>query len=197
MAWGGSALFSNDPNIGIRMMGKEAFIPTPLNSLTYKGRSQVDARRRQNYQNSARETPVREGAMSKKPKREQKASDQLALARQKVSEIFNPAMRSRALGAPPPMVAKPTIPAPKPSMARIADGLDSIENMGSGFQQPIMMGSPSDYRTQSGGIWWQGGDPNTMTPADRKKWEQRQRLRDNAGATDLPSSLFSTGSMIA
>lgn len=52
MAFGGPAIFSNDPNIGIRQMGMEAFIPAPINPLTYKSRAGVNARRRQNYQNA-------------------------------------------------------------------------------------------------------------------------------------------------
>lgn len=58
MAFGGPAIFSNDPNIGIRRMGLDAFIPTPVSSLTYKGRAGVDARRRQNYQNAPTNAPV-------------------------------------------------------------------------------------------------------------------------------------------
>lgn len=54
MAFGGPAIFSNDPNIGIRQMGLDAFIPTPVSSITYKSRAGVDARRRKNYQNAPR-----------------------------------------------------------------------------------------------------------------------------------------------
>ena len=54
MAFGGPAIFSNDPNIGIRQMGLGHLIPNPVNTLTYKGQAGVNARRRQNYQNAPR-----------------------------------------------------------------------------------------------------------------------------------------------
>jgi hypothetical protein len=64
MAFGG-AIFSNDPNIGIRMMGKEAFIPTPLNSLTFKGNAQVNARRKRAYVNAP--SKMKEKTFSPRP----------------------------------------------------------------------------------------------------------------------------------
>jgi hypothetical protein len=53
------AIFSNDPNIGIRMMGKEAFIPTPLTSIDYhpERTAAVERERKKWYMNTPSFTP--------------------------------------------------------------------------------------------------------------------------------------------
>ena len=48
------AIFSNDPNQGIRDAGMEQFIPTPVSSITYKGNAGVNARRAGSYTNTPR-----------------------------------------------------------------------------------------------------------------------------------------------
>lgn len=48
------AIFSNDPNQGIRDAGLERFIPTPVSSITYKGNAGVNARRAGSYTNTPR-----------------------------------------------------------------------------------------------------------------------------------------------
>jgi len=55
----GGAIFSNDPNIGIRMMGKEAFIPPPINSLTYhpERTAAINRERKKWYANTPSFTP--------------------------------------------------------------------------------------------------------------------------------------------
>lgn len=52
-------IFSNDPNIGIRMMGKEAFIPTPLNSMDFhpERTAAVERERKKWYMNTPSFTP--------------------------------------------------------------------------------------------------------------------------------------------
>jgi hypothetical protein len=131
MAFGGPAIFSNDPNIGIRQMGLDAFIPTPVSSLTYKSRAGVDARRRQNYQNaptSRRSGPPHEvvtlpdgnqisvllgGKKGKKP-----SSTMFAGASVPKPGQFG-------YGGPAP-VARPTIGAPR--LSEVADGIRKLQN---------------------------------------------------------------------
>ena len=134
MAFGGPAIFSNDPNIGIRQMGLDAFIPTPVSSITYKSRAGVDARRRQNYQNAPtrrRQGPPHEvvtlpdgnqvsvllgGKKGKKPS-------------SALQEIFPGASVPKpgqfGYGGPAP-VARPNVRVP--SAAQIADGITKLQD---------------------------------------------------------------------
>lgn len=138
MAFGGPAIFSNDPNIGIRQMGLDAFIPTPVSSITYKSRAGVDARRRQNYQNA----PVKrlEGPKYEAPPHEvvtlpDGTQISVLLGDKKgkkpsvsLNDMFAGATVPKpgqfGYGGPAP-VARPTVP--PPSAAQIADGIQKLQ----------------------------------------------------------------------
>jgi hypothetical protein len=168
MAFGGPAIFSNDPNIGIRQMGMEAFIPTPVSSMTFKSRAGVDARRRANYQNAPRTKASLEAS------KERAAAGRAAAAqratREKVDKM-NPAQKaawasglvSSMFGMPMPKAPRPTINVP--SAAQIADGITKLE------------------------------DQMKKDRANRWPWEKDPM--EGAGATDRPSLMFRGGAMFA
>jgi hypothetical protein len=194
MAFGGSAIFSNDPNIGIRQMGLEHLIPPPLTTMTRKGRGEVDARRRRAYVNAPSKPAMREGATSAKPQRvkleEQKRQQQRQQAGQRVSEMLDPtkraasAMRSRA--AAPPMVAAPTM-----SLAKQADNIvDFKPDAGLPILPSAAFGEPEQYRTQSGGIYNTLSPIESMNPQSRARYEKRRKMTET-GATDLPEMRMS------
>lgn len=191
MAFGGSAIFSNDPNIGIRQMGLEHLIPPPLTTMTRKGRGEVDARRRRAYVNAPSKPAVREGATSAKPQRvkleEQKRQEQRKQAGQRVSEMLNPvkraasSMQSRA--AATPAVARPTM-----SLAKQADNImDFKPDAGRPYMLPSnVFGDPYDYVMDGNFTPYNTlNSIDKMTPASRAKYEKAKKL-ENAGATDLP-----------
>ena len=203
MAFGGPAIFSNDPNIGIRQMGLDAFIPTPVSSVTYKSRAGVDARRRQNYQNAPRKrdaAPPHQvvtlpggnqisvllgGKKGKKPSNTMFAGASV------------PKPGQFGYGGPAP-VARPNIPAPnKTSAAKMADGIAELEKEASkpGFTSSVMLfDDPYQYKMKGGGTWNRYNSIDSMDEPSRALYERRKKLM-NAGATDLPSNMFSGGAI--
>lgn len=194
MAFGGSAIFSNDPNIGIRQMGLEHLIPPPLTTMTRKGRGEVDARRRRAYVNAPSKPTVREGATSAQPQRvklqEQKRQQQRKMAEEQVSMMLDPVKRAtasmRARTAAPPAVARPTM-----SLAKQADNIiDFTPDAGLPILPSNVFGDPEQYRTQSGGIYNTLSPIESMNPASRRRYERAGKLKE-AGATDLPGMSMS------
>lgn len=191
MAFGGPAIFSNDPNIGIRQMGLEGFIPTPVSSMTFKSRAGVDARRRGNYQNA----PT--GRSSAPPHKvvtnpdgtkmsvlldgKKKGKGKLPTAPPPPSSmnpmsLENILLRARRFGykgpQTPPATTSPTVRVP--TAAEIADGIASLENQVKQDKADEFFG----FRPQNRG--WKG------------------KVNKDAGATDLvPSTMFRGGAMFA
>lgn len=130
MAFGGPAIFSNDPNIGIKQMGYEQFIPTPVSSITYKGNAGMNAKRAGSYLNSPRSNASFEAA-KKSADAARKAAEQRK-QREKVAKM-NPAQKaawasglvSSMFGMPMPKAPRPTITTP--SSAQIADGIAKLQ----------------------------------------------------------------------
>jgi hypothetical protein len=168
MAFGGSAIFSNDPNIGIRQMGLEGFIPTPVSSITYKGNAGMNAKRAGSYTNAPSTKASLEAS------KERAAAGRAAAAqratRQKVDKM-NPAQKaawasglvSSMFGMPMPKAPRPTINVP--SAAQIADGITKLE------------------------------DQMKKDRANRWPWEKDPM--EGIGATDRPSTMFRRGAMFA
>lgn len=147
------AIFSNDPNQGIRDAGMEQFIPTPVSSVTYKGNAGVNARRAGSYTNTPRIVSGRKKPAPTDPSQmtpEQKAS---AMAKSgdstsgKPSQRFAPydririgpgststqptASGNRTLaqqvdGILPPVVAKPNIPSTAVLAGKTPPGVSAI-----------------------------------------------------------------------
>lgn len=124
------AIFSNDPNIGIRQMGMEAFIPTPVSSLTYKSRAGVDARRRKNYQNA----PIKRSNVPAHELVTLPDGNQVSvlLGGKKGKKPSNPMFPGASVPKPgqfgyggPAPVARPTVR--PPSAAQIADGIAKLQ----------------------------------------------------------------------
>ena len=133
MAFGGPAIFSNDPNIGIRQMGLDAFIPTPVSSITYKSRAGVDARRRKNYQNAP--TSQRSGPPHEVVTLPDGNQVSVLLGGKKGKKPFSSlkdmfpdaaAPKPGQFGYAPPPVARPNIRTP--SAAQIADGIQKLQD---------------------------------------------------------------------
>jgi hypothetical protein len=188
MAFGGPAIFSNDPNIGIRQMGLEGFIPTPVSSMTFKSRAGVDARRRGNYQNA----PT--GRSSAPPHKvvtnpdgtkmsvlldgKKKGKGKLPTAPPPPSSmnpmsLENILMRARRFGykgpQTPPVTTSPTVRVP--TAAEIADGITRLEEQARNDE--------INYQKFGPGLG--------MKP----------KLKKDVGATDLPSTMFRGGAMFA
>jgi hypothetical protein len=172
MAFGGPAIFSNDPNIGIRQMGLEGFIPTPVSSITYKGNAGMNAKRAGSYTNAPRTKA------SLKASKERAAAGRAAAAQRAASEKFgkmNPAQKaalasglvSSMFGMPMPKPPRPTINVP--SAAEIADGITRLEEQARNDE--------INYQKFGPGLG--------MKP----------KLKKDVGATDLPSTMFRGGAM--
>lgn len=209
MAFRGPAIFSNDPNIGIRQMGLDAFIPTPVSSITYKSRAGVDARRRQNYQNAP--TKRRPGPPHEVVTLPDGNKVSILLrgkkGKKQPSTMFPGASVPKpgqfGYGGPTPVarptpVAQPNIPITgKPSAAKIADGIVELEKEAgkSSFAPSIMLfDDPYQYRVKGGGTWNSYNSIDAMDAPSRALYEQKKKLM-NAGATDLPSDMFLGGAM--
>lgn len=133
MAFGGPAIFSNDPNIGIRQMGLEGFIPTPVSSITYKSRAGVDARRRQNYQNAPRKrdaapphevVTLPDGNQVSVLLGGKKGKNPSGSLKDMFPDASVPKPGQFGYGGPAP-VARPTVR--PPSAAQIADGIAKLQ----------------------------------------------------------------------
>jgi len=156
------AIFSNDPNIGIKQMGYEQFIPTPVSSITYKGNAGMNAKRAGSYVNAPRSSASFEAA------KESAAAGRAAAAqratREKVDKM-NPAQKaawasglvSSMFGMPMPKAARPTITTP--SSAQIADRIQKLQ------------------------------DTMRVERANRWPWE-KQDQRNAADAIGMPSNMF-------
>lgn len=117
----GGAIFSNDPNIGIRMMGKEAFIPTPLNSLDYhpERTAAVNRERKKWYMNTPSFTPSRvlQGAKQGYPE---------SPTREDVDDT-RPVPQKKPDSQPPkPVVDPPKAKEPKPVTNPAGDAKDPM-----------------------------------------------------------------------
>jgi len=187
MAFGGPAIFSNDPNIGIRQMGMEAFIPTPVSSMTFKSRAGVDARRRGNYQNAPTGrsiAPPHKVVTNPDGTKMSVPLDGKKKGKGKTPAPYSPPLMATGLqgildrafrfgyGRPPAAAPKPTVRVP--TAAEIADGLASLENQVKQDKADEFFG----FRPQNRG--WKG------------------KVNKDAGATDLvPSTMFRGGAMFA
>lgn len=167
MAFGGPAIFSNDPNIGIRQMGMEAFIPTPVSSMTFKSRAGVDARRRANYQNApTKRKPGPAHEVITLPD-----GNKVSVLMKDKKKGKSPSSMFPHASVPKPGqfgYAPPASPAPNiriPSAAQIADGIIRLE------------------------------DRIKKDRANRWSWEKEPM--EDAGATDRPSTMFRGGAMFA
>lgn len=209
------AIYSNDPNIGIRMMGLDYLIPTPVSSITYKGRAGVDARRRKAYVNAP--SKGTEKTFSRIPRQFDKKADPKKVVPSKqdpsipswmphvpswMRTTMNPtlwAQFGRLPGGAMASVPKPNIPIAGTSMAKIADGIaDMQQSQKSAVLPSETFGDPYGYRTLSGGVYNTSSPVESMDPASRSEYEKRLKMRRNS-ANDIPSSMFSgiRGSMIA
>lgn len=142
------AIFSNDPNIGIRQMGLEGFIPTPVSSVTFKGNAGVNARRAANYQNAPLNRP--KPTVSQKPRNLQQPP---APQKPATQELFarNPFMAALSSAAKPVTPADRRMDAVEATRARaagqrsLARVADNIEDMG----PPRPYQRPSDILSRS------------------------------------------------
>ena len=142
------AIFSNDPNIGIRQMGLEGFIPTPVSSVTFKGNAGVNARRAANYQNAPLNRP--KPTVSPKPRNLQQPP---APQKPETPELFarNPFMAALSSAAKPVTPADRRMDAVEATRARaagqrsLARVADNIEDMG----PPRPYQRPSDILARS------------------------------------------------
>jgi len=130
------AIFSNDPNIGIRQMGMEGFIPTPVASAVFKGNAGVNARRAAHYQNAPTRRMQNTGATSPKPtsvkEREQLLADKRKSTADQISKIFDRANRFRfAMPTNTPYKGPVGVPmASQKSAAKEADGIADASEYG-------------------------------------------------------------------
>jgi hypothetical protein len=179
MAFGGPAIFSNDPNIGIRKMGMEAFIPAPVNSMTFKGRAGVDARRRGNYQNAPTgrsSAPPHKVVTNPDGTQMSVLLDGKKKGKDKTPASYSPPLMATGLegildrafrfgyGRSPAAAPKPTVRVP--TAAEIADGITRLEER---------IKKDKAHR-------WLFGEKDPM---------------EDVGATDLPSTMFRGGAMFA
>lgn len=156
------AIFSNDPNIGIKQMGYEQFIPTPVSSITYKGNAGMNAKRAGSYLNAPRSNASFEAA-KESADAARKAAEQRK-QREKVDKM-NPAQKaawasglvSSMFGMPMPKAPRPTITTP--SSAQIADRIQKLQDT---------------MRIERGNRW---------------PWE-KQDQRNAADAIGMPSNMF-------
>jgi hypothetical protein len=156
------AIFSNDPNIGIKQMGYEQFIPTPVSSITYKGNAGMNAKRAGSYLNTPRSNASFEAA-KESADAARKAAEQRK-QREKVAKM-NPAQKaawasglvSSMFGMPMPKAPRPTITTP--SSAQIADRIQRLQDT---------------MRVERGNRW---------------PWE-KQDQRNAADVIGMPSNMF-------
>ena len=122
------AIFSNDPNIGIKQMGYEQFIPTPVSSITYKGNAGMNAKRAGSYLNAPRSNASFEAAKERAAAARKAAAEKAKIAK------MNPAQKaawasglvSTMFGMPMPKAPRPTITTP--SSAQIADRIQRLQD---------------------------------------------------------------------
>jgi hypothetical protein len=182
MAFGGPAIFSNDPNIGIRQMGLEGFIPTPVSSMTFKSRAGVDARRRANYQNAPTgrsSAPPHKVVTNPDGTKMSVLLDGKKKGKGKTPAPYSPPLMATGLqgildrafrfgyGRSPAAAPKPTVRVP--TAAEIADGITRLEEQARNDE--------INYQKFGPGLG--------MKP----------KLKKDVGATDLPSTMFRGGAM--
>lgn len=170
------AIFSNDPNQGIRDAGMEGFIPTPVSSITYKGNAGVNARRAGSYTNTPRIVSGRKKPAPTDPSQmtpEQKSSfmaksgdstsgkpsqrfapyDRIrigpgAATTTPTSTGSNRTLAQQVDGILPPVVAKPNIPSTAVLAGKTPPGVSAI--LGAAMSLPRKESIGNEYALPDG-----------------------------------------------